>query len=256
MRRLVILLTLLVILWAVYRLNRLASGWHYIIPAPPGELLYATSFDGAADDWEQDESHRMSSQINAGAMRIAVHADGEGLYSAADPYFRDFDIQLQAQVREGVFDRQNTNAYGIIFRQQDRNNYYVFLVNSDGAYRIKRVVNGSPLFLSDWITNAAINTEIGAANQLRVVGQGDRFQFYINDILLSLCIPNHADAQSTVFNDECLEGTMQETLTDGSIPFGRLGVYVELARGQTIPVIVDFDNVVVYGPQPISGAAP
>lgn len=251
MRRLIIFPTLVLILLAVFQLNRMSGGWHYVIPAEPGELLYVAAFAGTSGDWEQDRG-QLSSQVEGGVMRLGVESAGEGIYSAASPYFDDFDITVDTRVIDGVFDGQNNNAYGVIFRQLDRQNYYVFLVSSDGSYRLKRVLGNSSTFLSDWVFTDAINTEIGTTNTIRVVGHGDNFQFFINDELMALCIPDEAGAQSTMFGGECIEGTMQVTLTDDSISYGRLGVAVEMDRGQTVDVFVEFDNVLVYGPQPIT----
>lgn len=247
MRRLLIFITLIVILIAVFRLSQLAGDWHYILPNDPGALLYVASFDGPSDDWEQYEG-RQSAQVVDGQLTLTQSVDGASIYSAASPYIRDFDITVDVRVRGGVFDGQNNNAYGIIFRQKDRDNYYVFLVSSDGTYRIKRVLDNSSRFLSTWIETPAIDTEIGAVNRLRVIGQGDKFQFFINDQQVRVCIPDDPSALSTFYLGECLEGQLLDTLQDDSISYGRLGVAIELDRSQTEDVIVSFDNVIIYGP--------
>ena len=252
MRRVVIILVLVIILWAVFRLDRMAENWHYVLPAEPGELLYVASFDDDAPDWEQDEGNEISSQIVDGAMRVTVNANSDGLYSAASPYFGDFDMKVAARVRQGVFDGDNNNGYGIIFRQYDRENYFIFLVSNDGSYRIMRVLEGRSSFPSAWITTEAIHTLEGVVNQLRVVGDGDYFQFYINGERVQLCIPDDPDGQSTMYDGICIGGSMQDTLVDDSMPFGRLGVAVQSDVGWPTGVVVDFDNVIVYGPQPIA----
>lgn len=254
MRRLIILLTLIIALVAMFRLNRLSREWHYIVPAAPGDLIYVTTFDdNASGDWTEYPANQMSSQVTDGVMRITVNDPGRGLYSEASPYFRNFDVQVHARVKGGVFDGTNNNGYGILFRQYDRANYYIFLVSSDGSYRVKRVSENREQFLSDWIFTDAIHTELGMMNVLRVVGDQDRFQFYINGTLMQLCIPNNIDTISTMFNGVCLDGSLQDTLVDDSVPFGRIGVAVELDRDQTTSVVVDFDNILIYGPHPIPG---
>ena len=263
MRRVVITLVLVIILWAVFRLDRMAENWHYVLPAEPGELLYVASFDDDAPDWEQEERNDVSSQLVEGMMRVSVNVDDDGLYSVASPYFGDFDMQVAARVRQGVFDGDNNNGYGVIFRQydrknysifrqDDRKNYFIFLVSNDGSYRIMRVVDDRSFLLSDWITTDAIHTLEGVANQLRVIGDGDHFQFYINGERMQLCIPDDPDGQSTMYDGSCIGGSMQDTLVDDSISFGRLGVAIQSDVGWPIGVVVDFDNVIVYGPQPIA----
>lgn len=248
LRRVVIFLSLTLILAAMFQLSRLVADWHYVVPARPGELLYATGFDGDSPDWLQTSGQTASAQATDGTMRLEINTPG-GLSATARPYFRDFDVRLDVRVEAGVFDGQNNNAYGLIFRQWDVRNFYVFLVSSDGSYRLRRVVDGQAHALSDWISTDAIRQEIGELNTLRVVGEGDRFRFYINDERLLLCVPDEPDAISTMFRGECLQGSLVDTLTDDRVRQGRLGVYAELDRGQQTGVIVHFDNFIVYGPQ-------
>lgn len=257
MRRLFIFLILVVILAAMFRLSRIVQDWHYILPAELGQVLYVASFDGGdlSQDWEVYEG-RLSSQIVDDRLRLyidilGVESQGDSIFSAAPSYFRDFDVQVDAQVSSGVFDGNNNNTYGIIFRLLDNANYYAFQVSSDGTYRIKRVVNNDTRFISNWIESGAIRQEAGAVNVLRVVGYADRFQFYINDELQQLCIPDDPEALSTIFNGECLQGAFVETLQDDAVPYGRIAVAAELDRGQTEPLQVEFDNLTVIGPEPI-----
>ena len=248
MRRLVIFVTLVLILAAMFQLSRLAGNWHYIVPASTGELLYATGFDGDSPDWLQTAGQTASAQSVDGSMRLEINTLG-GLSATASPYFGDFDVTVETWVEAGVFDGNNNNAYGIIFRQWDARNFYAFLVSSDGSYRLRSVVDGQIRPLSDWISTDAIDQEIGALNTLRVVGQGDRFRFYINGQRMLLCVPNDPNAISTMFRGECLQGSLVDTLTDDSVRYGRLGVYAELDRGQETGVVIHFDNFIVYGPQ-------
>lgn len=251
MRWFVILSTLIMMLLALFQLSRLMDDWHYVLPAPEGELLYVATFDDA-EDWDQDQSLNLNSEVIDGVMRVSVEAVQNGLFTAPVAYFRNFDMTVETRVQDGLFTADSADGYGIIFRQLDHANYYVFYINNDGVYRIGRLLDNQLVFLSDWVDTEAINPEIGNVNRLRVVGYEDRFQFYINDELLELCIPNDPDAYSTMFNGECLEGTMQTVLVDDSINYGRLGVAVAVElQTQEVSLIVDFDNVVVYGAEPI-----
>ncbi len=246
MRRYVIFLILLLILAATFQLSRMARGWHYIVPASPGALLYATAFDEGTADWEQDEG-RVYSAITDGVMQLGVGIAGDGIYTAAAPYFGDFDLRVEAVALEGP----EANGYGVIFRQRDRANYYTFFISSDGFYRVRRVADNTGKDLSAWNQSDVIVPGLGVVNHLRVVGVGGRFQFYINDTLIALCIPDDPDAQSTpLATGECLGGTWQTTLTDDVIAFGRIGVAAEVDVNAEPGVVVAFDNVLVYGPQP------
>lgn len=269
MRRIAILLALLIVLVVLIAAATLTANWHYAVPVAPGALAYAATFDDLLTDWDQNPG-RLSAQAVDGVLRLTIGDTNDGLYSAARPFFSDFDLRLQARAVEGPDD----NGYGVIFRLHDRYddhplltddllnnvivrrlvqlseryNYYLFLVSSDGFYQVARVFDGGEMELSTWIESSLVNSGIGAQNDLRVVAHGDEFQFFINGTQVELCIPDDPSASSTYLSGECLAGQMVDTLVDDSIPSGRLGVVARAYR--TEGVIVEFDNVLVYGPMP------
>lgn len=254
MRRLMILLALVGLLAASFELSRLVADWHYVVPAEPGALLYATGFeDGPAnDDWEQTVRQAKSQEIVDGRMRLTVNESLDGVFSAAGPYFGDFDLVVEATTLDGPLD----NGFGVVFRVRDDANYLMFLISADGFYRVKRVRGGFTRVISNWHGSPHIETGIGAVNQLRVTGQGDAFRFYINGQPVELCIPDDPEASSTPLADgRCLDGQWVTTLTDASFADGRLGVTVEIDQAQPPGVVVGFDNFVVTGPQPIAAPA-
>jgi hypothetical protein len=253
LRKLLILASLVVVFLAIFQLSRIAGGWHYIVSAPAGELIYATSFDGDMADWSQDERSNFSYRVQDGILRMAVEpvaTGAEQLGTATwSAYLADFDVRVSARLLEGVFDGSHNNGYGVVFRQIDAENYYMFLISNDGSYRVIRVLNNTPKIMSDWIWLDNIRRDLTVSNDLRVVGKGNTFQFYINDQLLDLCIPDNPDGVSTFdFNGNCM-GTMKTELTDDAISFGHVGVGVNLDRGQLIGFTVSFDEVVVYSPE-------
>jgi hypothetical protein len=244
-QRILVVLILAGVLAGFIFLNRTLADWHYVLPSEPGALLYIATFDGFNEDWEQYEG-RLSSEIVDGVLRIGVDEPVAGPYSVAAPHFGDFDVRVHTWVVEGP----ENNGFGIVFREQDPNNYYYFQISSDGYYQISRNLNGDVQELSTWIETPHINLGIGAENVLRVIGQGDRFQFFVNEQPLLLCIPNDPNARSTYnfLDDTCVDGSMLDTLVDGNFPSGRLGVLATTIMGSEPGVVVDFDNVLVYGP--------
>jgi hypothetical protein len=244
-RRLIIFLTLILIAAALFRLRQYASNWHYIVPVEPGQLVYVATFEDGTDDWEVFDG-RNTAAIRDGTMLLNVTAPEGGIYSAASPYFADFDMTVEARQVDGSPD----NSFGVVFRQRDRENYYVFLISSTGFYQVKRLVDGKSRIISNWHTTDLVNTEPGATNLLRVIGYGDHFQFFINDEPVELCIPNDPSFESTpLATGECRDGSWQQTLIDDQIPNGRIAVGLEIYPETGITIA--FDNVIVYGPQPI-----
>lgn len=249
MRRILVLAVLVAVLIGSIFLNRALANWHYVMPSEPGVLLYVATFDAFNEDWGL-YAGRLSSQVVDGALRLSVGEPVAGPYSVASPHFADFDVRVRTQSVEGP----ENNGFGVVFREQDPNNFYTFLISSDGYYRVVRSLSGEEKELSTWIETPHVNTGIGAENNLRVVGSGDQFQFFVNDQLLSLCIPDDPNARSTwnFVNQTCVDGSMQDTLIDTSFPTGRLGVVATTIQGSETGVVIDFDNVLVFGAEAAS----
>ncbi len=259
MRRLLVLLILVVIFVALFALSRSIAGWgHYVVAGDAGALLYAASFDGGGTDgfngdWSQYPG-RLSAQLADGAMQISVGEPNKGAYAYAAPYFGDFDLRVDARAVSGPVD----NGYGVVFRLQNKDNvqteddnYYLFLISSDGYYQVTRSVDGDVKVISDWIESPLVNQGLDAVNHLRVVARGDQFNFFINDQPVALCIPNDPAAQSTInsLTGECVGGAMLDTLTDDAIPNGQVGVSALWTAGaDEEPVVAAFDNLLVYAP--------
>ncbi|MFN8451713.1 MAG: hypothetical protein U0521_24755 [Anaerolineae bacterium] len=258
MRRLLVLIILVVLFVVLFFFTRSAASWkHAVVTGDAGALLYVASFDGgAADgfnaDWEQ-YAGRLSAQLDAGQLQIAVGDISTGAYSVAAPHFGDFDLRVDARAVDGPVD----NGYGVVFRLQNKDNtlveddnYYLFLVSSDGYYQVSRSVDGNVKILSDWIAAPQINQGMDAVNHLRVVAQGDQFRFFVNDQPLQVCIPDDPDAQSTLnpLTGDCMDGAMLDTLTDATIPNGQIGVVAQATPSGGEGVVAAFDNLFVYAP--------
>lgn len=259
MRRFLLLLVLVIVFVMLFLLNRSVASWqHTVMSAAPGELLYVASFDGSStdgfnSDWSQ-YGGRLSAQVEGGQMQITVGEIEGSAYSVAAPHFGDFDLRVEAQMLAGPIQ----NAYGIVFRLQNKDNtslnddsYYLFLVSADGWYRVMRVIDGqSPKIISDWIESPLINQDLNAVNRLRVTARSDQFQFYINDQIVTLCIPNDPNAISTIhpLTGECMEGAMLDTLTDNTIPNGQIGVVARWMEDADQEPIAAFDNLLIYVP--------
>lgn len=247
-----LLLLLIVVLLAVFGANRLVADWHYVVPVEADNVAYLATFDDFKEDWNLAQG-RLSAQIlDTGALRLEV-GDVDSLPFAETQYrFADFDLRVQASAAEGPIN----NGFGVIFRLQTKgnespgdNNAYMFMISSDGYYRVVRYLDGVEKVISLWIPSDAVEQGIGATNWLRVVAKGDQFQFFVNNQLVQLCIPDDPNAESTYneFKKECVGGQMLDTLVDNTIPDGQIGVAAQSFTESG--VIVDFDNLVIYGPE-------
>lgn len=256
MRRFLIILILALLCGAAYLANRLTAHLHYIVPVEAGKVAYIATFDDFKSDWALAEGRLKVQILDTGVLRIEVGDIDKLPFSEARPYFADFDLRAQMTAVDGP----EGNGFGLIFRLQNKDNvapsdddFYLFEISSDGYYRVLRSLydpaKGISIQknLSTWIPSDVINQHIGATNFLRVIARGDQFQFFINNQQMQLCIPDDPNAESTFpVTGECVGGKMLDTLVDSSIANGQLGVAAQSLDEQG--VVVDFDNIVVYGP--------
>jgi hypothetical protein len=276
-QRLAGLLVLVIVLGAVNLLYQPAANWHTILGGDPGELLYAAGFDGFEDEWQQSAG-RDSHLIQDGKLRISVETSSI-IYSAARPVFADFDATVTLTAVGGAEDNEGA---GIIFRLQEQADDcdmpmkilcdlaklsgvfdvplrmvfrpadhspqgYVFLISTDGYYSLwKRDAGEQGLTkVTVWHdSDGLINTGLNATNQIRVVGRGDKFQFYINGQQVELCVPLPGE-QPTGNAANCLGETVA-VWQDSAFASGRLGVVVN--TDQKPGTVIDFDNFIVTVP--------
>ncbi|MCC6612940.1 MAG: hypothetical protein IT320_05635 [Anaerolineae bacterium] len=244
MRRLLTVAALGAVLVLLFFIQQQIKNWHYVVSGEPGQLLYASAFDDpATSDWQQYDG-RVAARVADGRVVVSNGVSNNVAFSVADPYFADFDLRAEAQAINGPLD----NGYGVVFRYIDPENFYLFLVSSDGYYEVTRVLGGVQRDLSAWVDSELVHQGLNAINHLRVVARGNQFTFYVNDAPVQLCIPSDPEAISTYRSGlGCIGGTMQDTLTDASLPIGKVGV-AAMSLGEP-DVEASFDNLTVYSPE-------
>jgi len=232
------------VLALLFFIRQQVENWHYVVGGAPGQLLYVSAFDDpSASDWQQYEG-RVAAQIADGRVIVSNGVSNNVAFSISEPHFADFDLRAEAQAVSGPLD----NGYGVIFRYRDPENFYLFLVSSDGFYQVTRVLDGMQRELSAWADSPVIRQGLNEANYLRVAARGDQFAFYINNERVQLCIPSDPEAISTYRTGlGCIGGTMEDTLTDSSLPIGQVGV-VAMSLGEP-DVEAAFDNLIVFSPE-------
>jgi hypothetical protein len=213
------------------------------ITGPSGSILYATTFDKNPEEWSRFDG-QLSARIDNSALKISVSAVNDGAFSVLNYDFGDFDARMSA-TRLTADDQYN--EIGLLFRYKNPSNYYIFKIRGDGFYRVERRKDGVTDVLSEWHGSPAVITGLGQTNQLRVVGKGDIYQFFINDQALILCPNGPGKAKSTWSNDQCLSNNGQTAvaLQDNTFRTGKIGAGV---RVDTPNIEVAFDNVLVYAP--------
>ncbi len=136
--------------------------------------VFIDDFESNSGLWGETEQDNFSIWIEAGELNLQVHKEYFNTWSRfLDREFDDFYLVAHARNVSG-----SPGSYGVVFRQQDVNNFYYFEINDEGSYRLRKRV-GDYIDLIPWTASDAIVRD-GGVNSLGVRMVGDKISVYIN----------------------------------------------------------------------------
>ncbi len=130
--------------------------------------------------------------------------------------FSDFGAEVQVRFETDV----ESVRGGLVWRFQDKDNYYYFNIQNTGRYVLTKIVDGEWQNLIPATASPHINTGI-ATNDLKVVASADLIRMYVNDQRLA-------------------------DFTDSSFREGKIGLRAEVVTESPITTRVFFDNLLIY----------
>lgn len=184
--------------------------------------LFEDEFDGERDcGWVTYSRAGATVEITDGALQISTSQPGQIWWSNPGKSFDDQIITAEARQVEGPDD----NAYGLICRYQNEENFYLFLISGDGYYAIGKYQTGS------------------AEVQYLTADQ----QFQPSDAINQGNATNRIEA-SCIGNELSLavNGLALATVTDPTFVTGDIGVAASTLQPGTS--LIEFDNVRVRLP--------
>ncbi|HKZ84885.1 MAG TPA: protein kinase [Anaerolineae bacterium] len=208
-------------------LARVPGGSHEVSvdvsPTADVQMILSDSFDDESGGWYVGSSKDVSRTIADGKLTIEVASQSyAGWSDLEDVELPDVVVELEVRKVSGP----DLNAFGVLCRYQDSENYYALEIGSDGTYTIYRVASGEYASLVDWTSSEAIAPGTDA-NQLRVECIGDHLRLIANGVLLA-------------------------DMVDDALAGGSVALVVETFDDPGVSV--GFDNVVVGVPVAGGGA--
>jgi hypothetical protein len=157
-------------------------------PDPCNEegTLLLDEFDGTKEcGWTLYERTGAEAEIAEGVLRLSTSQPGQIWWANAERDFDDVIVTVRAEQAAGPDD----NAYGIICRYQNPENFYVFLISGDGFYAIGKYQSGSDqiAYLSgegEYQPSEFIN-QGQAGNEIRATCIGNELSLTVNGELLA-----------------------------------------------------------------------
>lgn len=151
-------------------------------PAAPTTtpLPYADDFSNPASGWATLSDVSADVKYDGGKLRFVIKQENLTQWSNPGLKFADGILQVEAQSNGGPTD----NGFGVIFRYQDRRNFYHFEISTDGYWRAGVMKDGKWDNWADWAGHPSIQTGT-AVNHIKVVMKGEMLTLYVNDQQIS-----------------------------------------------------------------------
>lgn len=193
-------------------------------PCSSEAVLFGDEFeDATACGWTLYNDSGLTAAIADGALRISISQSGKIAWTNAGRSFTNTIINVRARQISGP----NDNAYGVICRYQNAENFYVFLISGDGYFAIGKYETGRSQIRyltgegeGQYVYSGVINQGV-ATNDVRASCIGDQLSLAVNGIPLA-------------------------TVTDNGFSSGDIGLGASTLEPGT--AVIEFDNVQVLAP--------
>ncbi len=143
----------------------------------PAELVlvyeddFSDSFGGFDDAFD---THTRKVYGN-NRYQIEVNTSNLVAWGLANKDVANFEVEVEARQEDG----EVKNSYGLLFRFQDRDNFYRFDISGDGYYLLSKFVAGEWLTLINWTQSELIN-QGNSSNILKVSAFGPNITVWVN----------------------------------------------------------------------------
>lgn len=143
---------------------------------PSGSVLFQDDFSSRDTGWDRLLAAEGTMDYDAGGYRVLVNALNTNFWTTPHRNFADVRMEVDA----GKLGGPDENRIGLICRFNG-NDYYFFMISSDGFYGIGIFSGGQASLLgqSEMQTSPEIKTGL-AVNHLRADCVGETLAFYIN----------------------------------------------------------------------------
>ena len=180
-----------------------------------GTKIYSETFADSTTGWDEwDSAGKSRAGYESGKYFLEILAINRMTWGNGYQNFDDFVIEVDSSKVAGPDD----NAFGIVLRYVDSDNFYVFKASSDGQYAFGYYLDNSWTEVVQWTLSDAVK-QGNTSNKLSVACKGNHFILSIN-------------------------GTVVEDLTDDTFSSGDIGLMA--ASISEAGVKITFDNLNVW----------
>jgi hypothetical protein len=184
-------------------------------PVTSPQLVYEDDFSNPKSGWTQASGEEGESYYKDGEFHGIVNKwDWAGWqYNRNAGRFGDFTIEEDMRLVNGP----SNSSYGLIFRCQDDNDFYRFLISANGNYLVGTKLDGKWTELQKWTMSEYVGKG-NSTNHLKVVCKGSHIQVYVNEHYLTTVI-------DTSFAEGYIGGIIDTPEPNTHVAFDNLKVY-------------------------------
>ena len=142
-----------------------------------GEVIFQDDFSNPNSGWVNLTNDSGTLDYFDGYYRVEVQGDHQMLWTGPGMNFSDVRLEADSIKVIGSPD----DIYGVVCRGADQDNFYFFVISSDGYYGVGKMINGiqSLIDLPGMLPSEVISQD-KAKNHLRADCVADRLDFYVN----------------------------------------------------------------------------
>jgi hypothetical protein len=145
-----------------------------------GSILFHDDFSNPSSGWDQNTDSDGSTDYANGGYRILVNTANLVLWANPNQTLQN-DVRIEVDATKSA--GPDANGFGVICRYNDKDNFYKFIVTSDGYAGISKLINGTLTVISspDGKIQTVNNINKGAAsNHIRADCIGSTLTLYVN----------------------------------------------------------------------------
>ena len=172
---------------------------------PSSQILFQDNFSDPNSGWDTLRTTEGITDYENGGYRILLNLQNADVW--ANPRVPNLPRDLQIEVDVTKVAGPDDNDYGVICRYQNNQNFYFFVISSDGYLGIGKVKDGSRQLINRAeMPPSEVIKQGNATNHLRADCNGDTLSLYVNDEL----VDSQLDSEYGAGDVGLMAGSFQE----------------------------------------------
>jgi hypothetical protein len=154
-----------------------------LFETPSGAVLFQDDFSDDSSGWKNQSDEQFGTvDYFDGYYRIEVQGDHNMIWSG--PGLTLTDVRIEADMIKVI--GTPDDLFGLVCRAEDKENYYFFVISSDGYYGIGKTIDGvQSLINADGMKPSELISQGKSINHLRSDCIEDRLELFINGQLVA-----------------------------------------------------------------------